>query len=155
MNINANARALQHLLVQGFTLYTCPAAVCTRLAAPLVLETHPWAVTFESSGSAEWCAQLKEDDPLRARMLEASQGATKKDPTVLCHFEGFYLALPLEVNEVRHAAARLEVAKNLAVEPPSAEGLQALPSEILEQELKRRRREEKAQGSGEKAGQAT
>ncbi len=153
MTLNAQGRALQHLLVQGFTLYTCPAAVCTRLGAPLIMETHPWAVYFES-GAVEWCAQLKDDDPLRARMAEAASQATKKDPWALCHFEGVYLALPLAVDEVRHARARLEVAKNLSVEPPSIEGVMAIPDDILELELKRRRKVEKAQGSGKKDGQA-
>lgn len=150
MNTNANTRAIQHLLVQGFTPYTCPAAVCTRLGAPIVLETHPWAIIFESSGSAEWAARLLEDDPLRAHMVGAAQGASLATPKVLCHWDGVYLALPLAVDEVRHARARLEVAKNLGVEPTSLEGLAAVPEDVLRLELKRRKR----QDSGEKEGQS-
>jgi hypothetical protein len=141
MNINAHARALQHLLVQGFTLYTCPAAICVRMCAPLVLEAHTWACYFVDSGAIDWCSRLDEADPWRAVMMEAAEGATPKTPLVLCHFDAMFLALPLQVDEVRHAKARLEVAKNLDVEPPSLEGVRAIPDDVLELELKRRKRE--------------
>jgi len=153
MSQNANTRALQHLLLQGFTPYTCQAAVCTRLQAPLVLETHPWAVVMER-GAALWCGRLLDDDPMRPRFLEAAEGASQAQPRVLCHYDGIFLALPLVVDEVRHAQARLEIAKNLSVVPTSLDGLAAVPDDILKLELRRRKKLAENQDSGRKDGQA-
>lgn len=143
MNINESGRALQHLLVTGFTLYTAPAAVCTRLVEPRVLESHPWAVTLDVA-SGPWCARLPEDDPWRGAFIDAAALATSKQPSVLCHYEGVLLPLPLVVAQARHARARLEVAKNLGVTPTPLEGLPAVPDAILEAELRRRQREAEA-----------
>lgn len=145
MNINAHCRALQHLLVQGFVLYTCPAAVCTRLYAPEVLASHSWAATLDAA-SGRWCESLLlERDPWRAAFLDAAaQAAASRQPVVLCHHRGVLLALPLDVTPVRHAWARLEVAANLGVPPTPIEGLVAVPDAILEQELRRRQREAEA-----------
>jgi len=151
MNTNANTRAIQHLLVQGFTPYTCQAAVCTRLHAPLVLETHPWAVIMER-GAALWCERLLEDDEMRPHFLAAAEAASPVQPSVLCCYKGTFLVLPLLVDEVRHARARLEVANNLGVQPTSLEGLAAVPANVLKLELKRREREAQSD-SGEKEGQ--
>lgn len=142
MNINAHARAMQHLLVQGFTLYTCPAAVCTRLYAPEVLESHAWAATLDAASGA-WCERLLlTRDPWRAVFLDAAgQAFAAQLPVALCHHRGTFLALPLATEHVRHAYARLEVAANLGVAPTPLDGLLAVPDALLEQELRRRRRE--------------
>lgn len=140
MNINANCRALQHLLVQNFTLYTCPAAVALRLVAPPALEGHAWAVQLDHR-SGPWCEQLKEDDPWRQTFIDAANLAGPKVPFVLCHRDGQFLACQMKTQDVRHVMARLEVAKNLDVVPTSLEGLVAVPDEVLEQEVRRRKKE--------------
>jgi hypothetical protein len=134
MNIDANCRALQHLLVQGFTLYTTPAAVCIRRSVPNVLDGHSWAIVLDAASQA-WLQHLPEEDVLRPLLVAAATGTSR----VLCHLEGVYLDLDLEVDQVRHAHSRLEVAKNLSVEPPSLDGIMAIPEEVLQQELKRRK----------------
>lgn len=141
MNNTPNTRALQHLLIQGFTPYTCAAAVSLRLVSSSSLDTHPWAVVMDGQGSRDWCTLLPEEDPLRPLMFQAAENSSSTSPTVLCHLQGTFLIIPLTVDEVRHAGSRLEVAKNLNVTPPSLDGIKAIPLDVLEQEMKRRRRE--------------
>lgn len=148
-------RAIQHLLVQGFTPYSCAAAVCTRLVAPRVLDNpdHSWAVAC-NPGSLEWTAMLSDDDPLKAELGEAAvRSANPKTPHVLCHTAGTRLLVPLTVDDVRDARMRIEAAVALGKAPP-AERLEAFPDELIEREAKRRAAlKEKVQPSGLKTEQ--
>lgn len=138
MNIDADCRAKQHLLVQGFTLYTCEAAVCTRLLAPAILDdpAHTWAVLFNSK-SQYYTAQLRPDDGLLQAFSEAALRAATGAPQVLCSAQGETLLLPLEVTDVRSARVRIEAAVVMKLSPP-AERLEVYPDELIEQEAKRR-----------------
>jgi hypothetical protein len=136
---STETRATQHLLVQGFTLYTCAAAVATRLVAPRLLDgpEHTWAVLFDAS-SLGWCAQLPKDDRLIEHFAEAAvRSSNPKTPHVLCHTLGDFLVLPLDVTDVRHARMLIESAVALGKAPP-AERLEAFPDELIEREAKRR-----------------
>jgi hypothetical protein len=136
---STGTRATQHLLVQGFTLYTCAAAVATRLVAPELLDEpeHPWAVLFDSS-SLDWTAMLPEGDPLRAELAESAvRSADPKTPHVLCHVSGARLMVPLMPADVRDARMRIESAVTLSLSPPP-ERLEAYPDELIEAEARRR-----------------
>lgn len=137
--INAHGRALQHLLVQGFTLYTAPAAVCTRLAgARQILDEpqHSWAVTFDSE-SIGWSSMLSDDDPLKTQFDEAAvRSARPREPHVVCHAEGERIICPLTVDDVRDVRMTLEAA--IALQRAPARELQAIPDDLLERELRRR-----------------
>lgn len=143
-------RATQHLLVQGFTLYPCAAAVCTRLVAPSVLDepNHAWAVLFDAD-SMRWVAMLPEGDRLRDVFLEAAARGG-----VICHAQGGLLGLPLVVTDVRDARMRIEAAVALGKAPP-AERLEAFSDEALARESERRARRaaRERQPSGEKEPQ--
>jgi hypothetical protein len=155
MNTDPTCRALQHLLVQGFTLYTCPAAVCTRLAAPALLDSleHAWAVTFDAD-SQRWVAALPEIDSLSSVFVEASIKAVAT-PHVVCHTQGETLVLPLEATDVRQARMRIESAVILKLAPP-VERLEAYPDELIEREAKRRAARRNGQGdSGENVEQGS
>lgn len=150
MQINAHGRALQHLLVQGFTLYTAPAAVCTRLVDRALLDdpAHAWAVYF-TPGAIRWTGALPVDDPLRDVFGEAAVlSGAPATPHVVCHTQGGRLLLPLEVNDVRDARLRVEAGVALGKAPP-AERLEAFPDELIEREAKRRRAK---QGNAGNAG---
>jgi hypothetical protein len=142
---STETRATQHLLVQGFTLYTCAAAVATRLVAPRLLDgpEHTWAVLFDSS-SIEWTAMLPEDDPLRAELAESAvRSADPKTPHALCHASGARLMVPLLPADVRDVRMRIESAVALSLSPPP-ERLEAYPDQLIEAEA-RRRAKKKAQ----------
>lgn len=144
-------RAIQHLLVQGFTIHSCAAAVCTRLTAPRLLDdpSHAWAVLCDAS-SLEWVALLPQDDPLKADLGEASvRSADPNTPHVLCHTAGGRLLVPLAVPDVRDARMRIEAAVALG-KAPAAERLEAFPDELIEREAKRRAKR-KAQGDSDAA----
>jgi hypothetical protein len=131
-------RATQRLLVQGFTLYPCAAAVSTRLVARSVLDDpgHAWAVLCDSR-SLDWTAMLPEDDPLKAQLAEAAvRSADPAAPHVLCHTQGGLLLVPLGPDTL-NARMRIEAAVALGKVPP-AERLEAFPDELIELEAKRR-----------------
>lgn len=102
-------RALQHLLIQGFTLYTDEAATAMR---------------------AQGGSSL--DNPNHAHAIVMRGGV------VQCFWGGMQLMVPLEVNEVRDARLKLETAVTLQLAPPT-EKLEAFPDEMLRRELKRRK----------------
>lgn len=132
-------RAIQHLLIQGFTLYTCTAAVCTRLVSRAVLDdpAHSWVVIC-GPNSLQWTAMLQEDDPLRSHLAEAAvRSADPKTPHVVCHTAGSTLLVPLTVADVHDARLRIEAAVILGKSPP-AEKLEAFPDELIEREAKKR-----------------
>lgn len=147
MNVNAQGRALQHLLVQGFTLYTVPAAVCTRLVDRALLDdpAHAWAVYF-TAGAIVWTGRLGLDDPLREVFGDAAvRSGTPTTPHVVCQTQGGRLLLPLEVTDVREARMRIEAAVMVGKPPPEAD-LDAIPEPLLERELRRRARQREASG---------
>lgn len=132
-------RATQHLLVQGFTIYSCAAAVCTRLTAPRLLDdpSHAWAVLCDSR-SLEWTSMLPEGDPLKADLGEAAvRSADPMTPHVLCHTQGGRVLVPLMATDVRDARMRIEAAVALG-KAPAAERLEAFPDELIEREAARR-----------------
>jgi hypothetical protein len=132
-------RARQHLIVQGFTTYTCTAAVCTRLVDPQVLDDpeHAWAVLFDSR-SLRWTSMLPEGDPLRNSFAEAAvRSAAPGNPHALCRAAGSTLLVPLVVTDVLNARMRIEAAVALGKVPP-AERLSAYPDELIEREAARR-----------------
>lgn len=143
MNIDEQTRALQHLLVQGFTLYTAAAAVATRLMDRAILDDpdHAWAVTFERV-SLIHTAKLDESDPLAAPFADAAVRGANKTPHVICHTQGGTLLVPLLVGDVRSARMRIEAAIALG-KAPTAERLEAFPDELIEREAKRRRKRAK------------
>jgi hypothetical protein len=132
-------RATQHLIIQGFELYSCAAAVATRFVARHLLDApaHPWAVVC-GIDALQWVAMLPEDDPLKAELGEAAvRSSNPKTPHVLCHTQGERLLVPLVVTDVRDARMRIEAAVMLGKAPP-AERLEAFPDELIEREAKRR-----------------
>lgn len=139
--INDHCIAMQHLLVQGFTLYTAPAAVCTRLAARTLLDNpaHAWAVYF-AGDALHWTGHLAEDDPLRQIFADAAVRATRPGPPhVVCHTRGSTLLVPLDVAHARDARMRIEGAIALGAAPPP-ERLEAFSDEMIEREAQKRAR---------------
>jgi hypothetical protein len=139
--INTHCVAQQHLLVQGFTLYTVPAAVCSRLVARALLDDpgHTWAV-YCTGDALSWTAHLAEDDPLRAIFAEAAVRSTRPAPPhVICHTQGSTLLVPLTTADVRGVRMRIEAAIALGKAPP-AERLEAFSDEYVEREAEKRRR---------------
>jgi hypothetical protein len=130
-------RATQRLLVQGFILYPCAAAVSTRLVARSLLDdpNHAWAVLCDSR-SLDWTAMLADDDPLKAQLAEAAVRSTSGAPHALCHTQGGLLLVPLGPDTL-NARMRIETAVALGKAPP-AERLEAFPDELIEREAKRR-----------------
>lgn len=143
MMINNHCRALQHLLVQGFTLYPAPAAVCTRLVLRPVLDDpgHAWAVYF-TRDALVWTGHLLDDDPLAAIFGAAAVRSSASAPHVVCHTQGSMLLVPLEVADVRRIRMRIEAAIALG-KTPTADRLEAFPDELIEREAKRRRKRAK------------
>lgn len=139
MNNDATCRALQHLLVQGFTTYPYTAAVCTRLLLREVLDdpNHPWAVTFDARAQ-QLVSQMKEDDPLLPVFAEAALKSVSGGRHVVCATQGGTICVPLEVADVKSVRMRIEAAVAMRMSPPP-ERLSAYPDELIEQEAKRRR----------------
>lgn len=139
MIIDEKCRALQHLLVQGFTLYTTAAAVGVRLLDSGILDNpeHAWAIQFDRR-SLEHTSRLPESDPLRATFADAAVRSAAPDAQhVVCHTQGALLMVPLKVADVRTARMRIEAAIALGKAPP-AERLEAFPDELIEREAARR-----------------
>jgi len=101
-------RALQHLLLQGFTLYTSEAADALRARGPSSL-----------------------DDPAHAYAVVLGSGM------VQCCWGGAQLLVPLATDDVRDARLKLETAVTLRLAPP-VEKLEAFPDELIQREAKRR-----------------
>src|SRR5688572_21893596 len=101
-------RARQHLLLQGFTLYTMEAADALRAVGSKTLEdpSHAWAVELP-------------------------------DNYVQCHVSGEKIILPLDPAVILDARLRIEAAVMLGKTPP-AEKLEAFPDELIQREAKRR-----------------
>lgn len=138
--INTHCVAQQHLLVQGFTLYTAPAAVCTRLVQRELLDdpSHAWAVYF-TVDALMWTPHLAADDPLRDIFAEAAiRSRLPATPHAVCHTLGGRLIVPLDVGHARDARMRIEAAIALGKAPP-AERLDAFSDEHIEREAQRRR----------------
>jgi hypothetical protein len=141
MSKDLTCRIQQHLLVQGFTLYTGLSATCTRLMVPAALDNHSWAALI-GKDSLPWVQQLKDDDVLKNHFITAVNMAnTNKNISVLCHYKGNYLIIPPDVSEVRHAIERLIKAAELNVPVPPIENIRAIPDSILQAELKRRKKD--------------
>lgn len=139
MKQSPETRALQHLLLQGFMLYSLPAAVCTRLHARHLLDDpgHAWAVVCGDNGLG-WTSQLASDDPLLGDLVDAAmRSADPKTPHVLCHTAGSRLIVPLATTDVRDARLRIEAAVALGKQP-APERLEAFPDALIEREARRR-----------------
>lgn len=138
-------RARQHLLLQGFTVYPCHAAVCVALIARSVLDnpSHPWAIELDADAQ-RWTSMLLDDDnsPLAQNMRQGALLAGAGSPHVLTHTLGGLLLTPLVVADVREARMRIEAAVTLGKAPP-AERLKAFPDELIEREAKRRQKQRK------------
>lgn len=102
-------RALQHLIIQGFKLYTNEAADALRSIGPSALDDpdHAWAVLLGEG-------------------------------MVQCSWGGVQMLIPLTPDDVRDALLKLETAVTLSI-APAVERLQAFPDELLQREMKRRR----------------
>lgn len=148
MKLPAQTKAMQHLIVQGFTLYPCAAAVTTRLVAPSLLDDpqHAWAVLFDASAQ-RWLAMLPKDDPLASTFGEAALRSTVT-PHAVCQTMGERLVVPLDPGDqvLRTARVRIEGAVTLAKAPPT-ERLEAFPDELIEREAARRAKR-REQGDG-------
>lgn len=141
-------RAMQRLLVQGFTLYPCAAAVSTRLVERGLLDdpAHAWAVVCDSR-SLSWTAMLPDDDPLKVQLAEAAmRSADPQTPHALCHTQGGLLLVPLGPDTL-NARMRIEAAVALG-KAPATERLEAFPDELIEREAMRRARRRERQDSG-------
>ena len=105
---SAETRARQHLLFQGFTLYTMEAADALRQVGSKTLDNpeHAWAVELP-------------------------------DNFVQCHVAGQKVIVPLEPAIVRDVRMRLEAAI-ITGSAPAAEKLEAFPDELIRREAKRR-----------------
>jgi hypothetical protein len=138
MNTDSHTRALQHLIVQGFTLYTAAAAVCTRLVDRALLDEprHVWAVYF-GSNSLDWTARLANDDPLQEAFGAAAVRSARGAPHVVCHTLGGVLVVPLDVTACRDARMRIEGAIAQGKAPPP-ERLEAFSDDMIEREAQRR-----------------
>lgn len=136
MEVSPETRALQHLLVQGFTLYPARAAICTRLVDKSILDNpgHVWAVFFEQPLTFA----LPEEDGLAQIFFQAAQSATSQQ-VVICHSQGSYLLVPLTVTDVREAKMKIDSAVAVGMAPPE-EKLEAFPEELIEREYKRRQK---------------
>jgi hypothetical protein len=149
-------RAMQHLLVQGFTVYPFAAAVCTRLVARQLLDdpSHTWAVVC-GPGALEWVALMPDGDPLKTEFgATAVSSSDVKTPHVLCHTAGQRILVPLAVTDVRDARLRIETAVSLG-KVPTADRLETFPDELIEREAKRRAKMRERQGdSGANAKQS-
>lgn len=143
--INAEGRALHFLLNQGFTLYSVPAAVCTRIAYSRQLldnTEHAWAVYF-TPDALTWTPHMVDEDPLKAVFSDAAvRSSSPGTPHVLCHAAGGAMLVPLTVPDVRDIRVRIESAVTMRLAPPP-ERLEAYPDELIEREAKRRAKKKK------------
>lgn len=104
-------RALQHLILQGFTLYTSEAVDCMRAQGSVTL-----------------------NDPTYAYAIVLSDGM------VQCFWGGYQMLCELLPAQVRDARQKLETAVTLGLAPPT-QALDAYPDEMIAREAKRRRLE--------------
>jgi hypothetical protein len=136
----SETRALQHLTIQGFTIYTCAAAVCTRLVAPSLLDDpeHTWAVVCDRD-SQQWLSMLPEGDPLAATLGDAALRSAAGHQHAVCHTLGGLIVAPLDPGDevLRRARVRIEGAITLGKQPPT-EKLEAFSDELIEREAARR-----------------
>lgn len=137
--VSPKIRAVQHLILQGFTLYTARAAVCTRLAKDTILDdpSHTWAVIFDNSSSSA-IHKLEDSDPLKSTFSDAAiRSMHPTNQMVVCSTLGVGLLLPLEVDYVRDAKMKIQsaIARGKA---PTADKLESFPDELIEQEFNRR-----------------
>src|SRR5690606_9127164 len=77
-------------------------------------------------------------DPLLPIFTRAAQAAARGTRQIVASLGGGHLLVPLNVTDARDARARIESANATGYEP-SPERVQALPAELLERELRRRR----------------
>jgi hypothetical protein len=113
-------RARQHLLLQGFTLYTCEAAVALLLLGSLTLidPAHAWAVEFDA-GSQAHTSKLSEDSDVASQLRRGALMASGGQRHVLTHTRGGLLLVPLQVGDVRTSRTRIEDAVALSRVPPT------------------------------------
>lgn len=133
-------RAIQHLLVQGFEILPCYAAVSTLLVAPSRLHSGtPIAICCGAESSA-WAEMLPDDEPLKEAIRAAAQLGAEA-PHAVCCAQGACLVVALDpAGPVRDALARIRGAIETGRAPP-AEKLEAFGDEALEAEYKRRARQ--------------
>lgn len=133
-------RSKQHLIVQNITVYDCPTAVCVRRSCPSLMDEldNFWTVSFNKS-SKIWIDELPETDPLKVEFLKAYELSKSGEQYVLAHGKGNLLIVPMVVPEVRTLRARLEKAFEVG-SAPVLSNLAAVPDEMIESEIKRRRK---------------
>ena len=131
-------RARQHLLIQGFTLYTCEAAVAMLALSSGTLSdpSHAWSVEFDER-SLLYTSLLPPGSPFAAELAEGAVAAAGGARHVLNHTQGGLLLVPLDVGDVRDSRMRIEAAVALGKAPP-VEKLQAFGDEMLLAEARKR-----------------
>jgi hypothetical protein len=141
MENTTNTRALQHLLVQGFTLYTAEAATSMLLGGSTTLAdpAHAWAVEFDASSWKHTDTLLGNVPEAVYQVFAAAAETCKQQQTsgVLTHTQGaslFSRLLPADVAGVR---MKIETAVILGKQPPT-EKLEAFGDEAIQREAKRR-----------------
>lgn len=143
-------RARQHLLIQGFTLYTAEAAVALLLCGSQTLlnPDHAWAVEVRPN-SWTFTDQLlgKVDSKLYDLFAAAAETCrvSNKPGSLLCT-QGTTLLVPLDVPSVQGARLTIESAIMLQKQPPT-EKLEAFSDDALRKEARKRGLLEKVQGN--------
>ena len=131
-------RAQQHLLLQGFTLYPCAAAVALMLLEPGVLEDqgHNWAIICDGS-SMGWASKLTGDGKFATALRDCALLSAGGTLHAVCHTLGAVLVVPLDPVDAKDARMRIEAAVTLGKQPP-AERLEAFGDEMIAREANRR-----------------
>lgn len=134
-------RARQHLLVQGYTLYTAEAAVSLLLLGSTTLldPEHAWAVEMDQTSWNHTDRLLGQVDSPLQQLLSASAETCRQggQPGVLLHTQGATMLTQLRTNDVRNSRMTIEQAVILGHQPPT-EKLQAFGDEAIQREAQRR-----------------
>lgn len=140
MTQSKETRALQHLLLQGFEVLPCYAAVATLLFDRSVILNRSWAVVCDNN-SVAWVNRLPDNEELKVILSEcASKTVTTGQQHVVCCIQGVCLVTELDPSgTVREAKMRILGAIEQNRMPP-VEKLEAFGDEALEAEIERRKR---------------
>lgn len=110
---SAETRARQHLLVQGFTLYTCEAAVSMLMLDTKTLKDPGHAFAIEvPTGSVSFTGLLTNELEPRELVVVLQSAAVQAGtiPLVVCSTQGSLLTVGLTPNSVRNVRMQAEAA---------------------------------------------
>lgn len=134
-------RAMQHLLVQGFTLYTAEAAVCMLLRGSPTLANpdHAWACLFDKSSWEFTDSMLGSVNDAVYQVFAAAAETCKQqnvEGALVCT-QGVSMFVELLPAEMLGIRMKIETAIILGKQPP-LEKLEAFGDEAIQREAKRR-----------------